>query len=634
MIDLKESNSNTTATPHCGCYITNLTTELIYQIIDFIAYENQVDFALTCRRLADCSSRILKRHQEAFKKYRVASDILPTTIPTLLRSIFGRNDPLLAWHVRSLEIWYDRTSWLDWKPLPFDRPLHEDDMGTNNKPWKWQDDELEEYLEGIEDQLVALFDGGDEDVFFEARQQFENGLDGILKALVIAYCPRLRDVRFITYEHREKSSLGWLKRIVQGSIQYGSHWPPGLCSVKNVAVGVESDTWMTTRHTQHNNPPLDGSDKSMEVFSALLRLPCLNSIYYNDLRRSGWDDQTDYESRALIPKQSSTVKHIFLDDCGDMPYSFRCALTQAPRALETFTLRAGHSRDRMDDADQLISGLSKAQQDHLQTLMFYGPYDPYEIHGYRCNVYRNEELNEANNLKTVAMDISDLELDAFYSTSSFDDQHEGDDWTPDQWCKYFIRWFREHAFPSGIERLVFWGQVGEGFLAKCEGKFLDWLEDALISCIESWRWMEGWDSADEEEYDKLSTAYESFMGNLKAIYLEDIERQYKRTRYDETTGPRIEKVYFRRLVEVAKEAGVDVYTLTNRTPKKHEQDFPTAPDKYDLESGPWWERRDEIKNWVFDVYKGRMVPPGCGKCGKCETCLSQYTKELWRSLES
>lgn len=635
MVALKDSKSNATSASRHRCSIMNLSTELIYHIIDFIPYESQVSFALTCKRLADCSSRILKRHQDAFKKYRDASDISPTTTPTLLRSVFGRADPVLAWHVRSIEIWYDRTSWLDWKPLHFDRPLHEEDMDAGSTPWKWQDDELEEYLEDIEDYFVAMMDSGDKDIFTQAREQFGDGLDGILKVLLIAYCPRLRDVKFITFEHREKSTLSWLRRVIQGSILYGSHWPPGLCSIETIAVGVESDTWMTTRHTENGDDvQLDGTDKSMEIFSALLRLPRLTSIYYNDLRRSGWDDGTDFESRTLIPLRSSSVKHVFLDDCGDMPYSFRFALPRAPRALETFTLRAGHSGDRMDDADQLVSGLSQAQRKSLHTLMFYGPYSYDEIHGYRCSVYRNEELNEATHLKTVAMDISDLELDAFYSTSSFDRQDEGDDWTADQWRKYFIKWFREYAFPGGIERLIFWGKVEECFLAKCEGKFLDWLEDALIFCIESWRWMEGWDSADEEEYDKLSTAYESFMGSLKAIHLEDIERQYMSDQRADGIEPLTQKVYFRRLVEVAKEAGVDVYTLTNRAPAQHTHDFPTAPDKYDLRTGPWWERRAETKDWVFDVYKGRRVPPGCEKCGKCETCLSEYTKELWESLEN
>lgn len=624
--------SGSATTSHDECFITALSTELVHHIIDHVPYESQLDFARTCKRLADCSSRVLERHQEAFKKYRVASDVSPVTIPTLLRSVFGRADPILAWHVRSIEIWYDRTSWLDWKPLRFDQPLHEGDMDIDSTSWNWQDDELEEYLEDIEDQSVALLNGGDEEIYTEAREQVEAGLDGILKALLIAYCPRLRDIKFVTHEHKQKSTLGWLRRLIQGSILHGSHWPPGLCNVQNVAVGVDSDTWMTTRHTESDQGHLDGTNKSMEIFSTLLRLPGLTLIYYNDLRRTSWDDGTDFESRTLIPMHSSTVKHIFLDDCGDMPYSFRFALPRAPHALETFTLRAGNSDDRMDDADQLVHGLCEAQSNSLHTLMFYGPYNLGEIHGYRCSVYRNEELNNYGSLETVAIHISDVELDCFYSTtdSSNDEDKER---TEENNRKFFIKWFRETAFPETTQRIVFWGTVDECYMPGCSGKFLDWLEDALIYVIESWRWKEGWDSADEEEFDKLSTAYESFLPNLKAIYLEDIERQYKRSERDETKEPRTDKIYFRRLVEVAKEAGIDIYTLTNRAPAKHSHNFPTAPDKYDLRSGPWWERRDETMDWVFDVYQGRRVPPGCGKCGKCEQCLGEYVKELWESLD-
>ena len=444
-------SSDPATTSQDACFITTLSIELIYNIIDFIPPESHLDFACTCKRIADCSSNVLKRHQEAHSKYRVTSDISPIAIPTILRSIFGRADPLLAWHVRSVEIWYDRTSWLDWKPLSFDQPLHEEDMDVDCMSWTWQDGELDEYLEDIEDQFDAMVESGDENIRTEAREQFEDGVDGILKMLLIAYCPKLRDVKLITQEHHNKSTLGWLKRIIQGNILYGSHWPPGLSNIREIAVGVESETWMTTSYA---NRAMDPSNISMQVFSTLLRLPRLDSIYYAHLMRSSWDDPTDYESRALTPKRSSPVKHIFLENCGDIPFSFRCALFQAPTALETFTLRAGNSSDRMDDADALVKGLCSLQSDSLHTLMFYGPYTGHQIHGYRCSCYRNEELEQADNLKTVAIDISDVELDCFYSTT---DGNGG--MTEEEERKYFIKWFCETAFPDSVERLLFWGGV-------------------------------------------------------------------------------------------------------------------------------------------------------------------------------
>lgn len=621
------SPEDATSIRHRPCFITNLSTELVYHVIDFLSPESHLDFACTCKRIAQCSSKVLKRHQEAYSKYRVASDISPATIPTLLRSAFGRADPILAWHVRSLEIWYDRTSWRDWKPLSFDQQLHGGSTDVDCTTWTWQDHEFEEYIEDIEDQFDAMIDNGDENIRIEAREQFEDGLDGILKMLLIANCPRLRDVKFVPQECHEKTTLGWLRRVIQGSNLYGSHWPPGLCNIREIAIGVESETWMS-------QPPRDDDvgrwGTSMHVFCSLLHLPRLNSIYYNDLIQPDEqeDDEgaTEWDSPTIMPRRSSSVKHIFLDNCSDMPYLFRCALPEAPTALETFALRAGATDgERIEDADSLVKGLCSGQCDSLHTLMLYGPFTNHQIHGYRCSCYLNEELNEAHNLHTVTNHISDLELACGWAVN--EKQTE-----PEQ-RRAFIEWFREYAFPESLERVMFWGKAAEFFLDHNKGKFLDWLEDALINVIESHRWMEGWDSADEEEYDKLTDAYEYFYGNLKAIYLEDIERQYRASRL-QTREPFTEKIFFQKLIEVGKQAGVDIHTLTNRAPPIHQHTFPSAPDKYDLQTGPCWERRHEIKDWVFDVYKGRRVPPGCGKCGKCEQCLSQYSAELWQSLDA
>src|SRR5690242_1419732 len=147
-----------TSIRHRPCFITNLSTELVYHIIDFLSPESHLDFACTCKRIAQCSSKVLERHQEAYSKYRVASDISPATIPTLLRSAFGRADPILVWHVRSLEIWYDRTSWQDWKPLSFDHEIHERSTDVDCTTWAWQDHEFEEYIENIEDQFDAMIE--------------------------------------------------------------------------------------------------------------------------------------------------------------------------------------------------------------------------------------------------------------------------------------------------------------------------------------------------------------------------------------------------------------------------------------------------------------------------------------------
>jgi hypothetical protein len=615
-----------------ACYITDLSTELIYHILEFVPPESHLDFACTCKRIADCSSDVLRRHQDAYSKYRVASDISPTTVPTLLRSIFGRDDPILAWHVRSIEIWDDRMKWSDWKDVQFDQPGdgpadaevgdaadvggETENMDVDSPPWKWQDDELDEYLEDIDGQLEEAAKLSDSDILTDAHEQFTGGCDGILKMLLISYCPRLRTVKFITQLCHDKSTLGWLRMMIQGSIKYGSHWPPGISNIQEIAVGVDSDTRMTVTEWE-----LDPENRAMDTFATLLRLPRLNSIYYKNLERPGHDDNTEYAHPTLMPKHSSTVKHIFLDDCGDMPNKFRRALTEAPIALETFTLRAGNNPDRMDDADILISSICTEQSASLHTLMLYGPYSYDTIHGYRCSCYRNEELSNARHLKTVAIDASDVDLDCMYSCSG-DDRN----WTEEDSRKFFIKWFCETAFPDSVEELIFWGDV-DHHMRHSEGKFLDWLEEALIKAIRSANPVgDEKDEKDDDDEDDDDCFYD-----LKAVYLEEIERQYHASQSVHRVS-NTHKVHFQKLIEVGNEAGVDIHTLTNRAPPKHAHSFPTAPDKYDLVSGPWWERRDETKDWVFDVYKGRRVPPGCGKCGACKTCLNVYSKKLWSTI--
>ncbi|KAF2446684.1 hypothetical protein P171DRAFT_519063 [Karstenula rhodostoma CBS 690.94] len=165
-----------------------------------------------------------------------------------------------------------------------------------------------------------------------------------------------------------------------------------------------------------------------------------------------------------------------------MPYAFQYALTATPRSLETFTLRAGfHQHSRIDDADLIVLGLSNDQAGSLHTWMFNGLYTGQTIQGHGCSIYRNEELERAINLKTVAINISDLEPDCHDCASDENDEHT----TEEESRAYFIKYFRKAAFPPLIERIVFWGLVNESHVTKCKGKFLEWLEDALIDVVQS-----------------------------------------------------------------------------------------------------------------------------------------------------
>lgn len=111
-----------------------------------------------------------------------------------------------------------------------------------------------------------------------------------------------------------------MRKIIGVCVRYGSHWPPGLCSIEKIAVGVESDTWMSERRSVDEDEEEAERDLSSDVFASLLRLPRMVSIYFNRLQRT---EDYDYGQRidgdgigpsVLIPKNSPNVKNIFLDN--------------------------------------------------------------------------------------------------------------------------------------------------------------------------------------------------------------------------------------------------------------------------------------------------------------------------------
>jgi hypothetical protein len=116
------------------------------------------------------------------------------------------------------------------------------------------------------------------------------------------------------------------------------------------------------------------------------------------------------------------------------------------------------------------------------------------------------------------------------------------------------------------------------------------------------------------------------------MYLEDVEKHSANLSGIKSPSQPMEKdkIWFRRAIETARKRGVDLHTLTNRNKPIHQIEFPEAPDKYDLKTGPWGERPED---WVFNVYTGRREPQGCGKCGDCDVCFGYYSKEMWDGLK-
>lgn len=571
-------------------HITTLSTELIFQIIDFIRPESHLSFACTCKQFLACSTDVLKRHREAHSKYHVASDRDPATVPTLLRSAFGYGDPIKAWHVRSFEVWRDRSDWTEWKQYLFDVDGLEVNQTSTLLAWEYLYGEVEDYVEPLE------YGNSTSELLESARTQIEDGKDGFLKAVLIANCPRLRDVKFvpagIDQIFDDTASLGWLEIFIKDAVQGRYPWPAGLQSLQSLAVGIPTSTWLDPLPDPQNR------ESSNDILAALLRLPRIESLYFRNYTAEE-DCNSDYDE--MLPAGSSTLKHLFMDNCDDINDELRDTLIDAPKDLLTVSFRAGEHL--LDHADSIVYGLSKNQGDSLRSMMFYGFNEFRQSRGYRCTAFRPEEMQPCQVLRNVCANIQDFELDAYYNENDKEDGESN--------AEFLERFFVE-CFPESMETLNLWDRLSSDFI-NWEPTDESGLESAVIKMIESDR-------------------YE----NLKAIFLEEIERPKYHTYHTATiTGDqesaRDKEVFFRKAVEVGLKHGVDVHTITNRNEYIHKIDFPEAPDRADLVSGPWGPRPAD---WVFNPYSGRREAPGCGKCGDCDKCLRLYTKELWDSLKT
>ncbi|KAH7353895.1 hypothetical protein B0T11DRAFT_121697 [Plectosphaerella cucumerina] len=81
---------------HTRPALTPLPTELIAKIIETTPIESRLDIALVCRRLANCAEGLLRRHRDAYEKYRVASDRDPALKAVLFATLPRLRDLKLA----------------------------------------------------------------------------------------------------------------------------------------------------------------------------------------------------------------------------------------------------------------------------------------------------------------------------------------------------------------------------------------------------------------------------------------------------------------------------------------------------------------------------------------------------------
>ena len=592
------------------CPLTTLPRELITHIVSLVAPESHIDFACTCKTVAACSAATLQLHCEAHELYRVASDIQPSTVPLLLRDACERYGSIKLWHVRSFEIWVPRASWADWKPLWMlgeTRFRPEDDAAAHCFSKKKMTQYLDlgrQYLQLSEQQLDC------------ARRELQDGGDGFIKTLLLSMCPRLTCLKVVEQEFPKMAenipnegmtdeqqqmrqqlpealhSMTWLKRFIWNIVdgEPMSTWPPGLFYIREVAVGVRSG-----RLLEHLSD--ESIDKfSFEVFCSLIRLPNINSLYYNGLNASvevmglDWndDEKTErVEANLRLPEDCSTLKHLYLDEVVDLGVDFRSYLLEAPRALQTASFRCS-ARDQIFGVDTIFELAGKNQGDSLLGFMLYGN----GFKGYRCENYLPADaIGHFAALSHFTLDASDLLFDYAYSCK-----------TPDEAQEAILSGLLR-CFPPTLEALFLRGNAKS--LHERDYDALDDLEYFLIAWIDS-----------------------NAPKSLKAIYLGDVEK--------ETTiaaGTPRARFAFKKLVVAGQRTGVDIYTIGNTSMPVHEIEFPVAPDIYDLATGPFGHMNtlDSRRHLKMSSRTGLWEPKGCEYCGTCDSCLAVYTRETWET---
>jgi hypothetical protein len=457
----------------------------------------------------------------------------------------------------------------------------------------------------LEEQSAEDFDY---ELIEELLAQVDSGHDGLLKAMLFAKLERLQDLKFVTRSQDQGSCLPSLRLLIKKCIKKKKKisWPVGFRAIKKVAVGVASGTWMDDNRNK---------EPCTLLFSYLLRLPSLDSIYFNKL--CAFEEDTDNEENPEqdewyhdpLPRGRSSVKHIFLNGCSGQLGEEQDDLWAAPRQLLTMSIRFEGSDD-FDGSTGTANAVARLQTNSLQSLMWYGYITagdyPRNIVGDHCAIYDNEEFDHLRTLSKIrhmTVCAGDIELsvehgrmyDCMESRGSGEHQDDEDDegniYDEEDDGKFALRRIAT-MFPRTIETLVLWDQASESMTSL--------IERGLIAMIQSGR-----------------------CKNLKAIFSEPMERASRHSGQ--------EKAWFQDLIAAGKEVGVDVYTLSNQGGMQHSIEFVEAPDEYDLHSGIHAGVRPN--GWVFDPYLGRRISPEC-KAERYDTLWADFKavrEAYWRN---
>lgn len=374
----------------------------------------------------------------------------------------------------------------------------------------------------------------------------------------------------LTYHSRR--CLHWLT-FVMGKSWIDSRWPPGLQSLRDVAVGLTSKTRLDDDIAYVWYP--------RSYFRGLMKPPNLRSLYFRGLRAQdhpeidGEDDSAvnrhlrndgPLESSTTIslrdaadelPTRCSAVENLYLKDTGD--YDNTAELAAAPKALKSYTIHGGSiGFGQVSDCDIQLEFMVQEQHGSLESIMIY---DASELQGYRCTLYRlGDEIpvHECIKLRHIHVQMSDFLTSAYYvfpwGNGEFQELEEV--WRDDskhQDCAEVIA----GCLPLSLEVLVLGNSE--------EITSLEMEEDILIRIILSKK-----------------------LPSLKAIFIE--------VPNDEDNIPPLTKLY-----EVGWQNGVDIRVKMNPQVPRHQIQLPMAPQVLS------YQPRQNSQQSEFDPFRGCWI---------------------------
>ncbi|KAF5544530.1 hypothetical protein FPHYL_11020 [Fusarium phyllophilum] len=554
-----------------------LPTELITRIIDLADPSTHLNLACVCTHLFKCAKKTLAHHREAHRKFSVISDLNPSTVPTLLRSASGITSSIDAWHVRHIEVWGSRWNWAEWRPWSLHKTTEQAGVPRQRRrhvflkaprlEWVIPRWELAHYLKIMQEEL-----GLPEDLVDLARVELDRGCDSVMQMLLVVLCPRLESLKFM-YNRLDKVAsrrcLHWLK-FVLGKSWIDSSWPLGLQSLRDVAVGLTSNTCLDDDIVYIWYP--------RSYFRGLMKLPNLRSLYFRGLRpqdHPAIDGGDDFDGNRndgpldsptvislrdaadALPARCSTVENLYLKDTGD--YDNTMELATAPRALKSYTIHGGSiGFYEVSDCDIQLEFMVQEQRESLESIMIY---DASELQGYSCTLYRlGDEIpvQDCTKLRQIHVQMSDFLTSAYYEFpwGNGDFQEVGEVWKDarkNQDCAQVIAGY----LPPSLEVLVLGNSM--------ESTSMEMEEDILIRILRSNR-----------------------LPSLKVIFIELPE--------GENNIYQLTKLY-----EVGWENGVDIRVKTNPQVPRHQVQLPMAPQAISYQS------RQNYQQSELDPFRGCWI---------------------------